>query len=71
MSLLIRRKPGRGPENTILLKTANMGPSAEMEIRVIKVDPDKTVHLAFSGDSKISVLRAELADQPPRDFTED
>lgn len=70
MSLLIRRKPGRGPENSITLRTDFGADYAEMEIRVIKVDPDKTVHLAISGDSKINVLRTELCDQPPRDYHE-
>ena len=71
MSLIIRRKPGQQDENSITLRAGPSPDNASMEIRVIKVDPDSTVHLAITGDSQISVLRTELLKQPPRDYAEE
>ncbi len=51
MSLIIRRKAGR--EGVSI----NGG---EIIVRVVKVDPDGTVHLAFNAPRDVKILREEL-----------
>ena len=63
MSLIIRRKatpaPGRQAVDGVVVKFPDRG---ELIVRVIKVDPDGTVHLAFIADRSVSILREELLD---------
>ena len=63
MSLIIRRKAGSSAENEITITAeAQIAPSdkALMLIRVIKVDPDGTVHFIINGDRRLKVVRSEL-----------
>lgn len=63
MSLVIRRKAGSSAENEITISAQRaISPSERvlMLIRVIKVDPDGTVHLAINGDRRLKVVRSEL-----------
>ena len=50
MSLILRRKAG-GPGVVLL--------DGLMKVRVVTVDPDGTVHLAFNGDRSINIMREE------------
>lgn len=55
MSLILRRKAG-GPGVDIF--------DGRMKVRVIAIDPDGTVHLAFNGDRNINIQREELTGKP-------
>ena len=72
MSLIIRRKAGQ--------QGVSIGEGADLcMVRVVKIDPDGTVHLAFNAARSVLILREELTEQyraqmrmnlHPRDYSE-
>ncbi len=61
MSLIIRRNVNPGPDGGARDGVVIAG---LCKVRLIKVDPDGTVHLAFQADRSISILREELVEHP-------
>ena len=60
MSLIIRRSAG-GP---------GVISNGKSIVRVVKVDPDGTVHLAFNAERKVQILREELVHSEDREPAE-
>ncbi len=65
MSLILRRNTKASRNGTARDGVVISGPTWRMTVRVIKVDDDGTVHLAFQAPSGIQILREELFNNPP------
>lgn len=61
MSLIIRRNANS--TTTGIARDGVVIDGGWLTVRVIKVDSDGTVHLAFKADREVSILREELVDR--------